>query len=71
MNTLVSLPILAAVPTTAPAMLPDAEQAADPIFAAIDAYRTADAACAARAPPPQARDALPSSDEYRPESRIP
>jgi hypothetical protein len=44
MNTLVSLPILAAMPTTAPAMLPDA---ADPIFAAIDAYRTADAACAA------------------------
>jgi hypothetical protein len=47
MNSIVALPIVAAVPTIAPAMPPGAEQSADPIFAAIDAYRTADAACAA------------------------
>jgi hypothetical protein len=47
MNTLVSLPIIAAVPTTAPAMPPDVDQSADPIFAAIDAYRKADPACIA------------------------
>ena len=46
MNTLVSLPILAAMPTTAPAMPPTAGDP-DPIFAAIDAHRQADAACIA------------------------
>lgn len=46
MNTLVSLPILTAMPTTAPAMPPTAGDP-DPIFAAIDAHRQADAACIA------------------------
>jgi hypothetical protein len=36
---------VAAAPTTAPAMPPDAGEAADPIFAAIHEYRQVDAAC--------------------------
>jgi hypothetical protein len=40
MNSLVALPIAAAVPTTAPAMPID-----DPIFAALEAYRQAESAC--------------------------
>jgi hypothetical protein len=43
MNSLVALPIAAAVPTTAPAMPLNA----DPIFAAVDEFRRADAACEA------------------------
>ncbi len=47
MNTVVSLPIAAALPVAAPAMVPtiDAEQSADPIFAAIDRHRRAGAEC--------------------------
>jgi hypothetical protein len=55
MNSIVALPIVAALPVAAPAMTPAAaaEQSADPIFAAIDAYRQADAAF----------DAVPRDDE--------
>ncbi|KJC35658.1 hypothetical protein UP09_31020 [Bradyrhizobium sp. LTSP885] len=41
MNSIVALPIIAAVPTIAPAIPPEA----DPIFGAIDGYRQALAAC--------------------------
>jgi hypothetical protein len=49
MNSIVALPIIAAVPTTAPAMPSAAgdEQPFDPIFAAIDMHRQAEAACTA------------------------